>query len=394
VLAYRAPLSGTGIFSQLYQRAFAASGDVQSYLLVTGLTVVVLDLFGALLLCPPAARRSASSSSSNATTATAGSRGSSSSQQGHPRPGQVPLRTVSELLSEPMFVLCFLVLLIGSGVGLMFIQNFGSMVESLLGEDGHQHTSILLYGLSNALSRLLIGAGADAAAAWLPRPWWLVACCLCLALTLGALSFSGATAFLWLAPVMGVAYGGCAASVLEPRCSPTLPVGVFVMLPMLISLLFGLRQFGRNWVCLQSRLAILYFVFQGITVSASGIGSFLLTMFGSAIYEIQANPASHRCVGACWALALRVASALALLGAVLSFIIVRLFVQQTAASAAGFEQMHADSHPDASAPDDSTSAELELLPLSEEARPAPVTKTQPEYTVVAAAADRSIDPEP
>ncbi len=48
-----------------------------------------------------------------------------------------------------------------AGVGLMFISSMGSMIESLVGEDGHQHLTIIIFSVCNALSRLLMGFAAD-----------------------------------------------------------------------------------------------------------------------------------------------------------------------------------------------------------------------------------------
>lgn len=161
----------------------------------------------------------------------------------------------------------------------MFINNLGSMIRALGGEESDRHSLVILFSLCNATSRYVIGLVADKlydalldsdddggkslSSLIVPHGYlvpfglryvllvshsllssalclmcvlsqasvWLMFCChftLFIAPTLRTVKFLG--------PVLALAFGG-----------------VFSMVPSLVSLLYGMPHFGQNWVRLMSK---------------------------------------------------------------------------------------------------------------------------------------------
>jgi len=190
-------------------------------------------------------------------------------------------------------LLIFFVFLISTGNGLMYINNVGSLSESLEGSTGNQDTSVILISIFNAAGRIVVGFIADKFAHKIPRTAFLL---VCIALTFAsdvALIFSTPMMLPYTSAVIGFSYGG-----------------LFCLGPAIISLLFGVAHFGFNW---------------GLTSVAPALGSLALNAIASALYDQNIDSSdSRKCLGReCYSLTFLVTSILCGIVGLLSLIIIK-----------------------------------------------------------------------
>jgi MFS family permease len=150
----------------------------------------------------------------------------------------------------------------------MYINHVGTNVLSLGGNADNQVVAVLLFSIFNATGRLSIGALSDWMISYVPRVVYLVLCMGGLSVTLAGLAFAWE---VWMveasASLVGFTYGG-----------------LWAVFPTLVSLLFGMKNFGQNW---------------GWMVIASASGGMLFGVTASRLYDMQVAPGEthHRCYG-------------------------------------------------------------------------------------------------
>eukprot|EP01121_Diplochlamys_sp_Union-15-3_P020437 TRINITY_DN7977_c0_g1_i1.p1 TRINITY_DN7977_c0_g1~~TRINITY_DN7977_c0_g1_i1.p1 ORF type:complete len:279 (-),score=25.05 TRINITY_DN7977_c0_g1_i1:4-840(-) len=141
------------------------------------------------------------------------------------------------------FWLLFFIFLGCIGSGIVVVNNFGEIVISKaklkpFGQIDYNSipnvedilTFVALFSVFNTLGRMLVGFLSDRFLDRMNRCWWLAICGAIMSFTLFYFSFSTVSMMYFGVITLGLSYGG-----------------VFCMVPILTSELFGLVHFGANW---------------------------------------------------------------------------------------------------------------------------------------------------
>lgn len=107
------------------------------------------------------------------------------------------------------YFLLLVIMFVGCGTGLTVINNVGSIVNALHGDDTDQATFVALLSVANCLGRIVFGACSDMFAARFKRPFWLALSCLSSAGAIATMAAGKSLSILWVAvPWAGFSYGG------------------------------------------------------------------------------------------------------------------------------------------------------------------------------------------
>lgn len=107
------------------------------------------------------------------------------------------------------YFLLLVIMFVGCGTGLTVINNIGSIVNALHGDDTDQATFVALLAVANCLGRIVFGACSDMFAARFKRPFWLGLSCLSSAGAIAVLAGGKSLGILWVVvPWAGFSYGG------------------------------------------------------------------------------------------------------------------------------------------------------------------------------------------
>ena len=160
-----------------------------------------------------------------------------------PQPLVIHLDDVPYFTSFDAYLLAYIMFTL-AGCGLMYINNVGSIVLSLFPQDVNAKDPLVqktisfhvqFLSIGSFLARIIFGVLADFAFTYagLQKSFWAVVCCLAM--------LAGQLIVVFLGPVT-----------LERLFATTFLVaisygGVFTVLPILVGLFFGLKNFSRNW---------------------------------------------------------------------------------------------------------------------------------------------------
>ncbi|KAL6044138.1 Nodulin-like domain-containing protein [Balamuthia mandrillaris] len=160
------------------------------------------------------------------------------------------------LLKSSSFWFLFAGFFIATGSGLLFINHVGSHILSLGGSSDFKVTIVILLSLFNALGRVLVGFFSDFVRHYVPRIGFALFCICLMGAAHLLLAMAGQVWVVALAtPFVGIAYGG-----------------LYAAYPTLVSLLFGLKNFGQNW---------------GWLALAPASGGLCLGLLASFLYDMQ-----------------------------------------------------------------------------------------------------------
>ncbi|KAL6056347.1 Nodulin-like domain-containing protein, variant 3 [Balamuthia mandrillaris] len=160
------------------------------------------------------------------------------------------------LLKSSSFWFLFAGFFIATGSGLLFINHVGSHILSLGGSSDFKVTIVILLSLFNALGRVLVGFFSDFVRHYVPRIGFALFCICLMGAAHLLLAMAGQVWVVALAtPFVGLAYGG-----------------LYAAYPTLVSLLFGLKNFGQNW---------------GWLALAPASGGLCLGLLASVLYDMQ-----------------------------------------------------------------------------------------------------------
>eukprot|EP00698_Gefionella_okellyi_P016674 TRINITY_DN4785_c0_g1_i1.p1 TRINITY_DN4785_c0_g1~~TRINITY_DN4785_c0_g1_i1.p1 ORF type:complete len:450 (+),score=100.14 TRINITY_DN4785_c0_g1_i1:158-1351(+) len=190
-----------------------------------------------------------------------------------------------KLLTQPSWWLLWIAFAIGTGCGLMFINNAGSVIESM-GTKISPVILVTILSVSNTVGRLSVGLASDALIQYVGRAWFLLASLFIMCIAHAALAAQPQIVVYAAIPI-GFAYGG-----------------VFSVTPTMISELFGVTHFGQN---------------NGWSLLAPAAGSFSLNAVAGALYSKYVPAGATKCLGSdCFRWSFVVCSSLCVLAMILA----------------------------------------------------------------------------
>jgi len=166
----------------------------------------------------------------------------------------IPDANPIQILFSLDFYLVFYIYFAAMGSGLVIVNNLGSLVISLGGEDGQQHLMVMFFSFSNAIGRLVFGLLSDSFSRFVTRTTFLTGSVILMLITQLIVLVSPLWTYYVILILLGISFGGTA-----------------VMVPSFLSERFGPRYFAVN---------------SSICSLASSLGSFLLaTLLAGKVYE-------------------------------------------------------------------------------------------------------------
>ena len=211
---------------------------------------------------------------------------------------KIVFRCILRIGKTSIFWIMFAIFSVGTGCGLMYINNVGSFIHSMnmgeLGKDevkAYTQKCISFLSIANGVGRILMGFSDYSK---LKRSYFLLIALsfMCLAQLLNALVATNVHVILYTAMVVGLAYGM-----------------IWSITPTLVSEIFDAGEFGLIW---------------GWFGLAPTIGSVILNSIAGQIYESNTEKGSNDCFGKhCYFASFMINAGAALIGVIISILAIR-----------------------------------------------------------------------